>query len=31
MNFIQTYLQKRTNNTIAHQDFELEEQLMNAD
>jgi len=31
MNFIQTYFQKRTNNMIAHQDFELAEQLMNAD
>ena len=31
MNFIQTYLQKRTNNMIAHQDYELAEQLMNAD
>ena len=31
MNFIQNYFQKRTNNVIAHQDFELAEQLMNAD
>ena len=31
MNFIQNYFQKRTNNMIAHQDFELAEQLMNAD
>ena len=31
MNFIQNYFQKRTNNTIARQDFELAEELMNAD
>ena len=31
MNFLQNYFQKRTNNMIAHQDFELAEQLMNAD
>ena len=31
MNFIQTYFQKRTNNMIAHQDFELAEQFMKAD
>ena len=31
MNFIQTYFQKRTNNMVAHQDYELAEQLMNAD
>ena len=31
MNFIQNYLQKRTNNMIAHQDIELAQQLMNAD
>ena len=31
MNFIQNYLQKRTNNMIAAQDFELAEQFMNAD
>ena len=31
MNFIQTYFQKRTNNMIAHQDYELIEQFCNAD
>ena len=31
MSFIQTYLQKRTNNMIAHQDFELAEQFMKMD
>jgi len=31
MNFIQNYFQKRTNNMIASQDFELAEQLMDAD
>ena len=31
MNFIQNYFQKRTNNMVAHQDYELAEQLMNAD
>ena len=31
MNFIQNYFQKRTNNMIAQQDYELAEQLMNAD
>ena len=31
MNFIQTYFQKRTNNIIAHQDFELAEQFVNLD
>ena len=31
MNFIQNYLKKRTNNMIASQDFELAEQLMDAD
>jgi len=31
MNFIKTYFQKRTNNMIAHQDFELAEQFMNMD
>ena len=31
MNFIQKYLQKRTNNMIAHQDYKLAEQFMNAD
>ena len=31
MNFIQNYFQKRTNNIIAHQDYELAEQFMNAD
>ena len=31
MKFIQNYFQKRTNNMIAHQDFELIEQLCNAD
>tara|TARA_B110000211_G_scaffold7750_1_gene8412 strand:- start:5 stop:184 length:180 start_codon:yes stop_codon:yes gene_type:complete len=31
MNFIQTYFQKRTNNMIAHQDFELAEQFVNID
>ena len=31
MNFIQTYFQKRTNNMIAHQDFELAEQFMKMD
>ena len=31
MNFIQTYFQKRTNNMIAHQDFELAEQFVNLD
>ncbi|WP_440928779.1 hypothetical protein [Candidatus Pelagibacter sp.] len=31
MNFIQNYFQKRTNIMIANQDYELAEQLMNAD
>ena len=31
MNFIQNYFQKRTNNIIAHQDYELAEQFMNSD
>ena len=31
MNFIQKYFQKRTNNMIAHQDYELAEQFMNMD
>ena len=31
MNFIRNYLQKRTNNMIAHQDYELAEQFMNMD
>ena len=31
MNFIQTFFQKRTNNMIAQQDFELAGQLMNAE
>ena len=31
MNFIHNYFQKRTNNMIAQQDYELAEQLMNAD
>ena len=31
MNFIQTFFQKRTNNMIAHQDYELAEQFMNMD
>ena len=31
MNFIQNYFQKSTNNMIARQDYELLEQLMNAD
>ena len=31
MNFIQNYLQKRTNNMIAAQDFELAKQFMNND
>ena len=31
MNFIQNFFQKRTNNMIAHQDYELAEQFMNAD
>ena len=31
MKFIQRYFQKRTNNMIAHQDYELAEQFMNAD
>tara|TARA_B100001121_G_scaffold73419_1_gene65117 strand:+ start:307 stop:897 length:591 start_codon:yes stop_codon:yes gene_type:complete len=31
MNFIRNYFQKRTNNMIAHQDYELAEQFMNAD
>jgi len=31
MNFIQNYFQKRTNNMIAHQDFELAEQFVNID
>ena len=31
MNFIQTYFQKRTNNMIANQDFELAEQFVNID
>ena len=31
MNFIQTYFQKRTNNMVAHQDYELIEQFCNAD
>ena len=31
MNFIKNYFQKRTNNMIAHQDYELAEQFMNMD
>ena len=31
MRFIQSYFQKRTNNIIASQDYELAEQFMNAD
>ena len=31
MNFIQTYFQKRTNNMIVHQDFDLAEQFVNLD
>ena len=31
MKFIQNYFQKRTNNMIAHQDYELAEQFMNMD
>ncbi|WP_440927346.1 hypothetical protein [Candidatus Pelagibacter sp.] len=31
MNFIQNYFQKRTNNMIANQDYELAEQFMNSD
>ena len=31
MNFIQKHFQKRTNNMIAHQDYELAEQFMNMD
>ena len=31
MNFIQNFFQKRTNNMIAHQDYELAEQFMNMD
>ncbi len=31
MNFIQNYLQKKTNNSIANLDYELAEQFMNAD
>ena len=31
MNFIQNFFQKRTNNMIAHQDYKLAEQFMNAD
>ena len=31
MNFIQKYFQKRTNNMIVHQDYELAEQFMNMD
>ena len=31
MNFIQKYFQKRTNNMIANQDYELAEQFMNSD
>ena len=31
MNFIRNYFQKRTNNMIAHQDYELAEQFMNSD
>ena len=30
MNFIQKYFQKRTNNMIANQDYELAEQFMNS-
>ena len=31
MNFIQNYLQKKTNNSVANLDYELAEQFMNAD
>ena len=31
MNFIQNYLQKKTNNSVASLDYELAEQFMNAD
>ena len=31
MNLIQNYFQKRTNNMVAHQDFELAEQFMKMD
>ena len=31
MSFIQNYLQKRTNNSVANLDYELAEQFMNAD
>ena len=31
MNFIQNYFQKRYNNIVANQDYELADQLMNAD
>lgn len=31
MNFIQNYFQKRTNNMIAHQDFELAEEFVSLD
>ena len=31
MNFVQTYFQKRTNNSVANLDYELAEQFMNAD
>ena len=31
MNFIRNYFQKRTNNMIAYQDYELAEQFMNMD
>ena len=31
MNFIQNYFQKRTNNIVAHQDFELAEEFVNLD
>ncbi len=31
MNFIRHYFQKKTNNMIAHEDYELAEQFVNAD
>ena len=31
MNFIQSYFQKKTNNSVANLDYELAEQFMNAD
>ena len=31
MNFIQNYLQKKTNNSVVNLDYELAEQFMNAD